>query len=96
MQRALHAAQAHVRNKCLRYWTDNQGVGKQQLYALCKNLAKEFAFAHKLNFAARQASAERVWFSISNFYQRCKHGEKQKGYPKFKKHCRSVEYKQSG
>ncbi len=96
MQRALRAAKANVRNKWLRYWMDNRGVGKKQLYALCKNLAKEFAFANKLNSAARQASAERAWSSISHFYKRCKRGEKQKGYPKFKKNCRSVEYKQSG
>jgi putative transposase len=50
----------------------------------------------KLNSAARQASAERAWASISSFYSRCKKQEKKKGYPKFKKHCRSVEYKVSG
>lgn len=50
----------------------------------------------KLNSTARQASAERAWASISSFYSRCRKGEKQKGYPRFKKHCRSVEYKQSG
>ncbi|MFM7441577.1 MAG: RNA-guided endonuclease InsQ/TnpB family protein, partial [Snowella sp.] len=32
----------------------------------------------------------------SSFYSRCKKKEKKKGYPKFKKHCRSVEYKVSG
>jgi len=85
-----------VRNKCLRYWMDNRGVGKKQLYALCKDLAKQFAFANRLNSAARQASAERAWSAISNFYKRCKRGEKKKGYPQFKKNCRSVEYKQSG
>lgn len=36
---------------------NNQGVGKADLYKLCKELAKEFAFALKLNSAARQASA---------------------------------------
>lgn len=75
---------------------NNQNVGKADLYKLCKDLAKEFDFALKLNSAARQASAERAWASISNFYTRCKKGEKKKGYPKFKKHCRSVEYKVSG
>ena len=85
-----------MRNKCLRYWMDNRGVGKKQLYALCKDLAKEFAFANQLNSAARQASAERAWSAISNFYRRCKNKEIKKGYPRFKKHCRSVEYKQSG
>jgi len=71
---------------------DNQGVSKAGLYALCKDLAKEFPFAKKLNSAARQASAERAWASISSFYSHCRKKEKKKGYPKFKKHCRSVEY----
>jgi putative transposase len=34
--------------------------------------------------------------AISNFYTRCKRGVGKKGFPKFKKHCRSVEYKVSG
>jgi putative transposase len=92
---AIRTAQ-FIRNKAVCYWMDNQGVGKADLYKLCKDLAKEFAFALKLNSAARQASAERAWASISSFYTRCKKGEKRKGYPKFKKHCRSVEYKVSG
>jgi putative transposase len=85
-----------IRNKCVRHWMENQGVGKAGLYVLCKDLAKEFPFARKLNSAARQASAERAWASISSFYSRCKKKEKKKGYPNFKKHCRSVEYKVSG
>jgi putative transposase len=85
-----------VRNKAVRYWMDNKCVSKADLYSLCKNLAKEFPFARKLNSAARQASAERAWASISSFYSRCKKGEKKKGFPTFKKHCRSVEYKVSG
>lgn len=92
---AIRTAQ-FIRNKCVRYWMDNQGVGKAGLYALCKDLAKEFPFARKLNSAARQASAERAWASISSFYSRCRKKEKPQGYPKFKKHCRSVEYKVSG
>jgi putative transposase len=51
---------------------DNQGVGKADLYVLCKELAKEFPFVKKLNSAARQASAERAWASISSFYSRCR------------------------
>lgn len=92
---AIRTAQ-FIRNKAVRYWIDNQGVGKADLYTLCKDLAKEFAFALKLNSAARQASAERAWASISSFSSRCKKKEKKKGFPKFKKHCRSVEYKVSG
>ena len=92
---AIRTAQ-FIRNKAVRYWMDNRNIGKADLYKLCKDLAKEFAFALKLNSAARQASAERAWASISSFYTRCKKKEKRKGYPKFKKHCRSVEYKVSG
>ena len=92
---AIRAAQ-FIRNKAVRYWMDNQGVGKADLYKLCKDLALEFDFALKLNSAARQASAERAWAAISSFYKRCKKQEKKKGYPTFKKHCRSVEYKVSG
>ncbi len=57
---------------------------------------KEYAFANELNRMARQASAERAWFSISRFYDNCKKGVKPVGYPKFKKFARSVEYKTSG
>jgi putative transposase len=92
---AIRTAQ-FIRNKAVRYWMDNQGTNKADLYSLCKDLAKEFDFAKKLNSAARQASAERAWAAISNFYTRCKKGAEKKGFPKFKKHCRSVEYKVSG
>jgi len=80
----------------VRYWMDNRGAGRNQLYAHCKDLAKEFDFAKKLNSSASQASAERAWASISRFYTNCKNKAVKKGYPKFKKHCRSVEYKVSG
>jgi putative transposase len=92
---AIRTAQ-FIRNKAVRYWMDNQGVSKANLYSLCKNLAQEFFFAKKLNSAARQASAERAWAAISSFYTRCKKGAGKKGFPTFKKHCRSVEYKVSG
>jgi putative transposase len=95
LDEAIRTAQ-FVRNKCVRYWMDNHGAGRNQLYAHCKDLAKEFAFAKKLNSSARQASAERAWASISRFYTNCRNKEVKKGYPKFKKHCRSVEYKVSG
>jgi putative transposase len=95
LNEAIRTAQ-FIRNKAVRFWMDNQGVSKAILYALCKDLAAEFPFAKKLNSAARQASAERAWAAISSFYSRCKKGEKKKGYPQFKKHYRSVEYKVSG
>jgi putative transposase len=95
LDEAIRTAQ-FIRNKAVRFWMDNQGTSKADLYSLCKDLAIEFPFAKKLNSAARQASAERAWAAISNFYTRCKKSIGKKGYPKFKKHCRSVEYKVSG
>jgi putative transposase len=95
LDEAIRTAQ-FIRNKAVGFWMDNQGVSKAVLYSLCKDLAKEFPFARKLNSAARQASAQRAWAAISSFYSRCKKGVGKKGYPKFKKHCRSVEYKVSG
>jgi putative transposase len=95
LSEAIRTAQ-FIRNKCVRYWMDNQGTTKAVLYSHCKDLAQEFSFAKKLNSSARQASAERAWSSISSFYNKCKKKEAKKGYPKFKKNCRSVEYKVSG
>jgi putative transposase len=92
---AIRTAQ-FIRNKAVRFWMDNQGASKADLYSICKDLALEFPFAKKLNSAARQASAERAWAAISSFYARCKKGAGKKAFPKFKKHCRSVEYKVSG
>jgi putative transposase len=95
LDEAIRTAQ-FVRNKCVRYWMDNKSVNKAVLYAHCKDLAKEFDFVRKLNSAARQASAERAWASISRFDTNCRNKAVKKGYPKFKRHCRSVEYKVSG
>jgi transposase len=86
-----------VRNKALRYWMDNKSVNKYDLNKYCRVLAKEFVFASSLNSTARQSSAERAWSGIAKFFDNCKKQVKgKKGFPKFKKHSRSVEYKQSG
>lgn len=46
---------------------------------------------------ARQSAAERSWSAIARFYDNCKKKVRgKKGFPKFKKNCRSVEYKTSG
>ncbi len=92
---AIRTAQ-FIRNKAVRFWMENRGTNKARLSKLCKELAQEFPWAKKLNSMARQASAERAWISISSFYRRCKEGAKKKGFLKFKKHSRSVEYKTSG
>jgi len=86
-----------IQNKCLRYWMDNKGVGKYDLNKYCAVLASEFPFADELNSMARQSAAERSWSSIARFYHNCQKNVKgKKGFPKFKKNCRSVEYKTSG
>ena len=86
-----------VRNKDLRYWIDNQGVKLSDLYKQCAIMAKEFEWAGKLNSMARQASAERAIFAIQRFFANCKAKKPgKKGYPQFKTHTRSVEYKTSG
>lgn len=53
---AIRTAQFII-NKAVSYWMDNRNISKVDLYKLCKDLAKEFSFALKLNSAARQASA---------------------------------------
>jgi putative transposase len=88
-----------VQNKCLRYWMDNKGksLNRYDLNKHCAVLAAEFPFADELNSMARQSAAERAWGAIARFYDNCKKKVKgKKGFPKFKKHCRSVEYKTSG
>ncbi|VEP15206.1 transposase [Hyella patelloides LEGE 07179] len=86
-----------VRNKSLRLWMDKRGVNKYDLNKYSAVVAKEFDFASRLNSTARQSSAERAWASISRFYDNCKKKvQGKRGYPKFKKHSRSVEYKKSG
>lgn len=86
-----------IRNKCLRYWMDNNGVNKYDLNKYSAILAKEFPLVDKLNSTARQASAERCWSGISRFFDNCKKKVKgKKGFPRFKKNQRSVEYKKSG
>ncbi|HEY9769708.1 MAG TPA: transposase [Coleofasciculaceae cyanobacterium] len=110
---AIRTAQ-FVRNKCLRFWMDNRGVGKYDIYKHNTQLRKEYQFVRDLNSHATQCAVERTWSSISRFFNNCQKnilGKKadatdpssyggphahQTGYPKFKKHSRSVEYKVSG
>ena len=93
---AIRTAQ-FVRNKCIRYWMDNRGIGQKELYRYNTALRAEFPFVKTLNSHACQASVERAYNSIARFYDNCKRQVPgQKGYPKFKKNFRSVEYKTSG
>jgi putative transposase len=93
---AIRTAQ-FVRNKALRLWMDGQQVSKNDLQAYCAVLAKDFPFAARLNSMARQAAADRAWQSIARFYRNCREKKPgKKGYPRFQKDNRSVEYKTSG
>lgn len=93
---AIRTAQ-FIQNKCLRFWMDGEKVTKYDLNKYCAVLAKEFPFADELNSMARQASAERAWAAISKFFENCKRAiPGKKGFPKFKKNTRSVEYKTTG
>jgi putative transposase len=93
---AIRTAQ-FVRNKCVRYWMDNRGVGQKELYRYNTALRAEFSFVKALNSHACQVAVERAYSAIARFYSNCKKAiPGKKGYPTFKKNCRSVEYKTSG
>jgi putative transposase len=86
-----------IRNKCLRFWKDNHNVKPYDLNKYTAVLANEFDFADKLNSMARQGAAERTAFAIKRFFDNCQAKTPgKKGYPKFQKNNRSVEYKTSG
>lgn len=44
---AIRTAQ-FIRNKSIRFWMDNRGVGQKQLYRLSKVLRSEFPFVKSL------------------------------------------------
>jgi putative transposase len=90
-----------IRNKCLRYWMDASKEDKVNGFALNRYstvISREFDFVGKILHAhARQASAERAWFAIQRFYDNCKKKVSgKKGFPKFQKNSRSIEYKNGG
>lgn len=86
-----------ARNKVLRYWMNNRGFGKKELYQYNTQLRAEFDFVKDLNSHAYQASVENVERAIKRFFDNCKKKKPgKKGYPRFKNNCHSVEYKQSG
>jgi putative transposase len=89
-----------IRNKCIRLWMDSKGkkkISKYEMSAYCAELAQQHDFCAQLNSMARQAAAERAYSSVGRFYDNCKKKTKgKKGFPKFQKICRSVEFKTSG
>lgn len=86
-----------IRNKAVRLWMAGRGVKRADMQALCADLANDFSFAARLNSMARQAAADRAWQSVARFYTNCREKKPgKKGYPRFQKDNRSVEYKTSG
>ena len=61
-----------VRNKVLRYWMDNHGVGKKELYQYNTQLRGEYEFVRNLSSHACQASVENVERAINRFFANCK------------------------
>src|SRR4028118_753182 len=93
---AIRTAQ-FVRNKAIRFWMDNRGTGQKELYRYNTKLRADFPFVNALNSHACQVAIEWAYSSIARFYDNCRKSVLgKKGYPKFKKNCRSVEYKTSG
>ena len=97
-----------VRNKAIRFWMDSPKEAKVNRIALnnySTALRKEFSFVEELNSMACQSATERAWQAIQKFYDNCKSKKsgktcteqsQSKGYPRFQKDNRSVEYKTSG
>jgi putative transposase len=89
-----------VRNKAIRYWMDSPKEAKINRIALnnySTALRKKFSFVEELNSMACQSATERAWQAIQRFYGNCKKKVAgKKGYPRFQKDNRSVEYKTSG
>nr|WP_211175897.1 RNA-guided endonuclease TnpB family protein [Brasilonema sp. UFV-L1] len=89
-----------IRNKAIRYWMDASREAKINRIALnnySTALRKEFKFVEDLNSMACQSATERAWLSIERFYTNCKSKKPgKKGFPRFQKDNRSVEYKTSG
>ena len=86
-----------IRNKCVRLWQDTCDTTRADLSSYCRLLAQEYPFVRHLNSQARQAAAERAGAAIMRFYRNCRQKKPgKKGYPRFQKDCRSVEYKTTG
>jgi putative transposase len=89
-----------IRNKAIRYWIDaprESKIDKIDLNNYSTALRKEFGFVKELNSMACQAATERAWSAIDRFYGNCKSKKPgKKGFPRFQKDNRSVEYKTSG
>ena len=92
------------RNKGIAFWKNSYkegvSINKTKLYTIINKgvfTGPEYDWSpENLNSSARQAAIERAWASISSFYRRCRQGAGEKGYPKFLRDSKSIEYKVSG
>ena len=64
-----------VRNKALRFWIDNRGVGKTELFRYNTKLREEFDFVKSLNSHACQVGIERILRAINRFFDNCKNNK---------------------
>ncbi len=89
-----------IRNKAIRYWMDaprETNINKVALNNYSTALRQEFKFVEELNSMACQSATERAWSAIDKFYNNCQSKSPgKKGYPRFQRENRSVEYKTSG
>jgi putative transposase len=97
VDRAIKTTQ-FIRNKCIWWWQKSADMNNAfEFKDYTKRLSDSFWFVSNLNSQARNAAAERAWLSVSRFYANCKNKiQGKKGYPKFQKDNRSVEYLTSG
>ena len=60
-------------------------------------LGPRLSLRRRLNSQARQVAASRAWAAIERFSTNCREKRPgKKGYPRYQRDCRSVEYKQTG
>jgi putative transposase len=87
-----------IRNKCIAWWQKSADMNSAfEFKDHAKRLADKFWFVSNLNAQARNAAADRAWLSVNRFYANCKNKiAGKKGYPKFQKDNRSVEYQTTG
>jgi len=88
-----------VQNKCLRFWMDGHKVKLSEVNAEATRVRHnpEWVWAGNLESSAAQAASERAMSAIRRFYENCKAKiPGKKGFPKFQKNNRSVEYKVAG
>ena len=71
IEEAIRTSQ-FVRNKVLRFWMNNHGVGKAELFRYNTQLRAEYKFVKDLNSHACQTAVERTLRAINRFYDNCK------------------------